>query len=277
MTFKKLGALSFSILLSLTSQTYANDDVAEPNLDVQPIQTTSTNQRVSTLSAEIEDLMNRRYQSVYNRPYSLTENEVDYTLIKAQTWTVAGASLIGMGVLALMPESTTNWKDSENSNYFEKWWNHVKEGPVQDNDDGFLNYVTHPYWGAAYYMAARSSGASATNSFLYSFLISTFFWEYGLEAFAEVPSAQDLWITPVIGSILGEGFYLSKRHILENDYELLGSSILGHTAVWFMDPLSETASWFMEEEKSTKVTMFSYPSIGYEGDVTYNMTLNVVF
>ncbi|WP_203249645.1 MULTISPECIES: DUF3943 domain-containing protein [Cysteiniphilum] len=66
-------------------------------------------------------------------------------------------------------------------------------------------YIGHPYAGAIYYMAARDSGFGEFESFLYSAFISTFFWEYGVEAFAEVPSIQDLIVTPVDGWLLGVG------------------------------------------------------------------------
>ncbi len=231
------------------------------------------------LSDSVEDKMIRKHQSVYAKPYSFWENDVDYKLVKAQTYTVIGASLAGLGILYMLPESFTNWDKDDTSNIFSKWWNNVKDGPVTDSDDFFLNYVTHPYWGAVYYMAARSSGASAPYSFLYSAIISTFFWEYGVEAFAEVPSKQDLWITPIIGSILGEGFYLSKRHILGNNYQLLGSEALGHTAIFLMDPLSEVASWFIEEDdlKENEVALYSFPGITSSGDMSYNLSLSFKF
>ena len=82
---------------------------------------------------------------------------------------MGGASIIGAGILYLLPESFTNWDKDDASNIFKKWKNNISEGPVKDSDDFFLNYITHPYWGAAYYMSARSSGASAPYSFLFSF------------------------------------------------------------------------------------------------------------
>ena len=59
-----------------------------------------------------------------------------------------------------------------------------------DKDKGYVNYAFHPYCGAVYYMTARS---------------------YGAEAFAQVPSAQDLLITPIAGAAIGEGFFISRK------------------------------------------------------------------
>ncbi len=88
----------------------------------------------------------------------------------------------------------------------------MEYGPRVDEDGVVLNYVMHPYFGAIYYMTARSSGFKAVESFMYSALMSTFFWEYGVEAFAEKPSTQDLILTPVLGSVMREGYLLCKKN-----------------------------------------------------------------
>lgn len=76
-------------------------------------------------------------------------------------------------------------------------------------------------------------------SMLYSAAISTIGWEFGIEACMERPSYQDLIFTPLLGSILGEGFYRLKRLIVSNNYELLGTPVLGHIAAFFLDPVNE--------------------------------------
>ena len=55
----------------------------------------------------------------------------------------------------------------------------------------------------------------------------------------ERPSYQDLFITPIVGSLIGEGFYRLKRIIVENNYEILGSPVLGHIAAFILDPVNE--------------------------------------
>ena len=70
-------------------------------------------------------------------------------------------------------------------------------------------------------------------------LLSTFMWEYGVEAFAEIPSWNDLIVTPVAGSLLGEGFFILKRKIVENDVRILNSRFIGRTALLIMDPVNE--------------------------------------
>ena len=191
-----------------------------------------------------------------------------------------GGSIAGAGILYLLPESVTNWDKDDASNIFKKWERNVREGPVKDKDDWFLNWITHPYWGAVYYMAARSSGLGILYSFGFSCFLSTVFWEYGIEAFAEVPSKQDLIITPVVGSIFGELFYLSKRKILNNDYKLLNSTKLGHVALFLMDPITEISSLFIKDKsliEEQKVAIHSFPMVDNDGNLGYNIALNIKF
>ncbi|GMO56279.1 MAG: hypothetical protein Ta2D_00910 [Rickettsiales bacterium] len=201
------------------------------------------------------------YYDVYSQPYTFLDNNIDWELIKYDSYTVLGSSLVAMGVLYAMPESVTHWKKGEITfdGFFSKYWRNVRKGPVVDDDDLFLNYVTHPYSGALYYMAGRSAGASAPMSFLTSVIMSTFFWEYGVEAFAEVPSVQDLIITPVTGAVFGEIFYVSKRYIVNNNGKLLGSKILGKTTLIFMDPITEVANLFYEKKRNPDEISFLLP------------------
>lgn len=104
---------------------------------------------------------------------------------------------------------------------------HWKNGPVRDKDGPFVNFVLHPISGSIYYQAARISGYSKMQSFGYSFLMSTFFWEYGVESLFETPSWNDLWATPVIGSLIGELFLQLYQKVEANDGEVLGSRKLG--------------------------------------------------
>lgn len=143
-----------------------------------------------------------------------------------------------VGVLWAAPESVSKWDKDEisSSGLLNKWKQNVRSGPVIDKDDPVINYVGHPLSGAAYYTLARSNGASRWESFGYSVLISTFFWEYGFEAFAETPSIQDLILTPVLGSILGEIFYKWSQSIEANDGKALGSKKLGSTLLFIFNP-----------------------------------------
>ena len=250
------------------------------NEDLLYVKNNNTNNTNNTNITNINKSFSKN-ETIYDRPYSFTDNNVNFERVKKNVYLVLGASLIGVGILYLMPESITNWDkdDLKDGDLFKKWGDNVREGPVTDSDDWFLNYVTHPYWGAVYYMAARSSGANAVYSFIFSTLASTLFWEYGVEAFAEVPSKQDLIITPVIGSIIGEGFYLAKRNILSNNYELLGSTIFGHVVIFLMDPITEFFNLFDSDkkEKNKNIHVASFPTFDMRGNYGYNIMLNINF
>ena len=143
-----------------------------------------------------------------------------------------------MGVIFALPEDVSQW-DRKDMKLGGNWKENVRHGPVWDKDHWAINYIGHPYGGAVYYVIARHAGHSAWKSFGYSALMSTFFWEYGLEAFAEEPSIQDLILTPIIGALIGEKFYDWDKKIRANDGELLNSKRLGSTALFLMNPAGE--------------------------------------
>jgi len=157
-----------------------------------------------------------------------------------------GTTVIAFGILWVMPESTTNWdkKQMKEKGMLWKWKENVKAGPVWDKDNWVLNWITHPYCGGIYYMTARTSGFTVVESFAYSTIMSTLFWEYGIESFAEIPSKQDLIITPVIGSVIGEGFFYAKKSILKHDKKVLKSKFLGITSLFLMDPFNTILDGF---------------------------------
>lgn len=148
---------------------------------------------------------------------------------------LGGGIVVSIIGLYIMPESVTNWDRSRFG--FKAWLQDVQIGPVIDADNFWLNGVAHPYFGAVYYMQPRVAGYSWAESALFSFITSSIFWEYGIEAFVEIPSWQDLIYTPAMGSIFGEIFYQSTKYIQSNGNRLFGSKILGLIVVGLMDPI----------------------------------------
>lgn len=185
-------------------------------------------------------------RTIYDYPYSMTANYPNYKRLALNTGVLFGAGVLTLGVLQLLPDDATAWnkKEIRQVPFFRRWVNNVKKGPVWDKDNFVFNYILHPYGGAAYYMSARSQGFNVLYSFLYSAAVSTFFWEYGIEAFMEIPSIQDLILTPVAGVIIGECFYLLKRRIVANGYELFGSRLAGNVAAYLIDPVNEVIGIF---------------------------------
>lgn len=185
--------------------------------------------------------------SPYALPCSMTAESPDWHRLWINTGVLSSAFVGTLLVLECLPEDATSWNRAELQDVplFKRWHNHViKKGPEWDHDKFYFNYLLHPYAGAAYFMSARSCGFNFWQSLLYSSLISNVGWEFGVEAFMERPSIQDLIITPVVGSCIGEGFYRVKRHLVDNGYSLCGSTVLGGIVAWIVDPVNEfTGLW----------------------------------
>jgi len=121
-----------------------------------------------------------------------------------------------IGILYALPESISSWSDEQKEEYsLGRWWDNIRS-PTWDADDFWINYLAHPYWGAAYYVRARERGFDQRRSFWYSVFMSTAY-EFGAEALFEQPSIQDLVVTPVGGVIVGE-YFMSLRMSTRSRY-----------------------------------------------------------
>lgn len=185
--------------------------------------------------------------SIYEQPYSVTGRNYDWHRLWINTATLSSAYVGTLLVLECLPEDATSWNRAELQDVplFKRWHDHViKKGPEWDHDKFYFNYILHPYAGATYYMAARSCGFNAWQSLLYCTCVSTVGWEFGIEAFMERPSIQDIFITPLVGSLIGEGFYKIKRKIVSDGYTLAGSPVLGNIVAFLVDPVNEFVGFF---------------------------------
>jgi hypothetical protein len=188
----------------------------------------------------------------------------DYRRLGYNSVLYIGAAVVTFGALWAMPESFTHWDKEamKEKGIFYKWKENVKAGPVWDEDDFAMNYLAHPYCGGVYYMTARSSGFNIFESFSYSVIMSTFFWEYGIEAFAEIPSVQDLIFTPLVGSVVGEIFFITKKRIVRHDNKVLNSKFLGITSLFIIDPFNTVLDGFGYKEKVK--TQMNIAPVGFD-------------
>lgn len=142
------------------------------------------------------------------------QREIDRAGLRRDTYYLLSYQVVTIGILYALPESISNWTQEQKESYsLSDWWDNVRN-PQWDDDQFYLNYIAHPYWGAAYYVRARERGYGERASFWYSALMSTAF-EFGGEALFEQPSIQDLIVTPVAGAILGEYFMRVRYRIAE--------------------------------------------------------------
>lgn len=273
----------------------AGDSVAS----VQAIQGTMQPLKLYSLSHDLDSMVSARRVvdmgvpkrilsqiNIYDMPYSKTASYPNYKRLWINTGALYAAGFVALGVLETLPDSATNWNTEEIRSvpWIQRWGNHVKKVAHWDGDNPLFNYVLHPYGGAAYFMAARSVGFNFKQSALYCFCISTFFWEYGIEAFMEIPSIQDLIITPVVGSLIGECFYKWKRSIVADGYTLWGSSVLGNVVAFILDPVNEFVGLFAGnpcrqslkvKRRTTEIALFPSMSPSRNG-TTYGFSLKIV-
>jgi hypothetical protein len=141
--------------------------------------------------------------------------EPDRAGLRRDSVYVLSYQLVTIGILYVLPESISNWDDEQKAEYsLGTWWENVTN-PHWDDDVYWLNYLAHPYWGAAYYVRARERGFDERSAFWYSAAMSAAF-EFGAEALFEQPSLQDLVVTPVGGVILGEYFMGLRARTLDS-------------------------------------------------------------
>jgi hypothetical protein len=85
----------------------------------------------------------------------------------------------------------------------ENWYTYPFS-PHFDNDSFDYNIFQHTLTGTSYFLFYRSRGYRKVDAFLWSF-ISSLAFEFTVETVTERPSWQDIYQTPVYGSILGLG------------------------------------------------------------------------
>lgn len=177
--------------------------------------------------------------TVLDSPYNISlfrpKNGEDGARTWSQTKSIFGYGLVAFGILVALPEESTGWE--RNNDFLNKWIDNVKDGPEWDRNDFAYNYIGHAYFGGIYYQVARKSGYRQWDSFIYTLMMSTFYWEYGVEAFAENPSIQDMVYTPFAGWIYGEWAYQTEKGIRERDNKVLGSDLLGGLCLVLLDPV----------------------------------------
>lgn len=225
----------------------------------------STAQRPDSLALIEVDLSDMPVEHGWVSPYALPYSRsctggANWHRMWINTAVLSGAFVGTLLVLECLPEDATSWNRAaiQKTPLFQRWWKNIfVHNPEIDHDNPIFNYILHPYAGAAYFMAARSCGFSFWGSMLYSAAISTIGWEFGIEAFMERPSYQDIFITPIVGSMLGEVMYRGKRALVERGYEMLGSPVLGHIACFFLDPVNEVIDLFRGNPASAAARQYS--------------------
>lgn len=96
---------------------------------------------------------------------------------------------------------------------------------VFDQDEPFWNDFVHPLTGSQLFLLYRADGYDRLTAFEMTFISSALF-EMTVEIFTEPGSVQDLYQTPVLGTVLGVGLENLSMYLL-NTGNTVGK-ILGH-------------------------------------------------
>ncbi len=228
----KIRVITFSILLASFSLNTLADDIILSSYNVDD---ESINSVTNSTWSETK-VSNDFYDSPYEISLFDAKHGEDSERLWSQTQLIFGLGLGVAGFIAILPEDISNWHSSDET-LREKWGNNLSAGPYWDRDKPYINYIGHPYFGGVYYQIARKSGYRQWDSFIYSAMMSTFYWELGVEAFAEVPSVQDLVVTPVGGWLVGEWMFQKEREIRESASAENPLQTWDNVALFFLDPV----------------------------------------
>lgn len=190
-----------------------------------------------------------------------SKSRQDWAGIGRDTAFFLGYQVVFAGVLWLLPESVTAWTEDQKKATLAKWRVNV-QNPVWDKDKFWINYLAHPYFGGTYYIRARERGFGEFGSFSYSALLSALY-EFGIEAFFEPPSLNDLIATPVGGYIVGKFIFEPIRDKIKAKPQL---KWYDHAGLFLTDPLGAINSVFerlLGIESDIRV-QFHSPDVGRE-------------
>jgi hypothetical protein len=115
-------------------------------------------------------------------------------------------------------------KNVQENGSFKNWRNNIGS-PHFDKDFYDYNLILHTMTGTGYYGYYRAFGSSRARSFALSSL-SVLLFEFTVETMTERPSFQDIYQTPVLGSLVGMGIEDLSLLCLESDWSPVRG--LGH-------------------------------------------------
>jgi hypothetical protein len=116
-------------------------------------------------------------------------------------------------------------------------WDHVREdgsftlyrknfGSLTfDQDEPFWNWLVHPLSGSQLFLFYRAHHYSRPHALGMAFISSALF-EFTIETYTEPASIQDLYQTPILGSMLGAGIEVLSTKLINSDNYI--ARLLGH-------------------------------------------------
>jgi hypothetical protein len=201
----------------------------------------------TTSFAQIDSFIRRKSK------YSYTYKEREHTTSENLNH-IGGIYIVSWGTYYLTQPSTFRKEGS-----FNKYRDNLGE-IVFDKDEPIWNWVVHPYSGSQLYLYYRANGYNSLDSVKMAFISSTLF-EFFVEIYTEPASFQDIYQTPILGSILGIGIEKVSLYLLNTGNP--AAKVFGH----ILNPF--TLFWFYEGR------VFTSPIV--DGKGKYGMLWNVEF
>lgn len=113
----------------------------------------------------------------------------------------------------------TQWNVIQEHGSFSNWLDNITQIHF-DKDSYDYNIITHVGNAHYSYLFYRAMGYKKVNAMAMTFIGSTIF-EFFIETLTEPPSIQDLWQTPVLGTLLGITSERLSLLLLNTDYTVL--------------------------------------------------------
>lgn len=139
-------------------------------------------------------------EETFSSPISDKEKFINFSAVYIAQWTY---------YLTLQSETI----DKHGS--FKNWYQYPFK-PHYDKDNFDYNITKHSLTGNYYYLFYRSRGYTQQESFIWS-SISSLVFEFTIETITEQPSYQDMYQTPVFGTVLGVGSEKLSKYLLSKD------------------------------------------------------------
>jgi len=118
-----------------------------------------------------------------------------------------------------------------------------RNGWTFDSDGFVVNQAGHPFQGALVHTAARSSGLSFWEGFIYTFL-SSLLWELALER--DPPAINDQITTTLGGVFLGEALHRSFIYLTDDSRGPV--PVVNRIAASILSPASALNDWMLADE-----------------------------
>lgn len=170
--------------------------------------------------------------------FTVKENLVNFGAVYAAQWTYY---LIGQR------------EQLDDHGSFKNWTNNMFS-PHFDKDSFDYNLFKHTLTGNYYYLWFRSRGHTRENAFWWSFLSSLAF-EFTVENATERPSWQDIYQTPVFGTVAGIGVEKLSRYFHARD------TWWGHGLGYLLNPFTLVPQ--SKEQLVSGTPLLDHKSVGY--------------